>query len=47
MTRDADQAIHSIIHSLLAERAELQARIHQLTMDLEVAQQAAHIKPAS
>lgn len=34
-----DREMHTAIHDLLAERAELQARVHELTLELEVARQ--------
>lgn len=34
-----NREMHAAVHDLLAERAQLRARIHELTVELEVAQQ--------
>lgn len=37
--KGAESETHTVLHSLLAERAQLQARIYQLTVEIELARQ--------
>lgn len=37
--RQHDSEMNRAIHDLLAERADLQAQVHELTVELEVARQ--------